>query len=51
MVEALEKLDKLACFLRGMTMDPRIPADTKEALSNKVSEIEKFVEENEENAQ
>lgn len=46
MAEALEKLEKVACFLRGMTMDPRIPADTKEALWSKVSEIEKFVEEN-----
>ncbi len=42
--ELLEQLESVANFMRGMQFDPRIPADTKEALNNRVQRIDEIVE-------
>ena len=42
--ELLEQLESVANFMRGMQFDPRIPADTKEALLGRVQEIDAVVE-------
>lgn len=42
--ELLEKLESTANFMRGMQFDPRIPADTKEALLERAQEIDELVE-------
>ena len=38
--ELLEQLESVSNFMRGMQFDPRIPADTKEALLGRVQEID-----------
>lgn len=40
----LEQLESVANFMRGMQFDPRIPADTKEALLERAQEIDELVE-------
>lgn len=42
--ELLEALESVANFMRGMGMDPRIPRDTKEALGERASDIDKLVQ-------
>ena len=42
--ELLEQLESVANFMRGMQFDPRIPADTKEALLERAQEIDELVE-------
>ena len=42
--ELLEALESVANFMRGMGMDPRIPHDTKEALGERASDIDKLVQ-------
>lgn len=42
--ELLEQLESVANFMRGMQFDPRIPADTKEALLERAQEIDGLVE-------
>ena len=42
--ELLEALESVANFMRGMQFDPRIPADTKEALLERAQEIDELVE-------
>ncbi|KQG36980.1 hypothetical protein APC39_15450 [Acinetobacter pittii] len=46
--ELLEQLESVANFMRGMQFDPRIPADTKEALNNRVQRIDEIVEKSQE---
>jgi hypothetical protein len=41
--EALDLLDKTACMLRGMTLDPAIPEHAKEAMRSRIQQIEAFV--------
>lgn len=43
--DALELLESTSNMLRGMTMDPSIPAHAKEAMQVRISEIERAVEE------
>ncbi|CEI51532.1 hypothetical protein [Acinetobacter bereziniae] len=42
--ELLEALESVANFMRGMGLDPRIPHDTKEALGERTSDIDKLVQ-------
>lgn len=42
--QALNKLEDVECFLRGVSMDPRIPLDTKEAIVNKYGDISLFLD-------
>ena len=42
--ELLEQLESVANFMRSMQFDPRIPADTKEALLERAQEIDELVE-------
>ena len=42
--ELLEQLESVANFMRGMQFDPRILADTKEALLERAQEIDELVE-------
>lgn len=42
--ELLEALESVANFMRGMGLDPRIPHDTKEALKERASGIDKLVQ-------
>lgn len=42
--EFLEQAEKTANMLRGMTMDPAIPAHAKEAMRLKITELENTVE-------
>ena len=42
--ELFEKLESVATFMRGMQFDPRIPADTKEALLERAQEIDELVD-------
>jgi len=46
MEELLQLLEDTANMLRGMTMDPAIPAHAKEAMRSRISELEKAVAEN-----
>lgn len=41
--EMLRLIDETACLLRGMTMDPRIPADAKEAMRSRIETLETFL--------
>lgn len=41
--ELIEFLENTSNLLLGMTMDPRIPADTKECLRTKSKEIDAVV--------
>lgn len=43
MEELLQLLEKTASMLRGMTMDPAIPAHAKEAMRSRISELEAAV--------
>lgn len=42
--ELLEQLESAANFMRGMSLDPRIPSDTKQALIERAQEIDCLVE-------
>ncbi|WP_288497860.1 hypothetical protein [uncultured Acinetobacter sp.] len=42
--ELLEALESVANFMRGMGLDPRIPHDTKEALGERASDVDKLVQ-------
>lgn len=42
--EILNKLESTANFMRGMCFDPRLHPEIKEAIRNRVSEIERFIE-------
>ncbi|MFW1767145.1 hypothetical protein ACG9X2_17050 [Acinetobacter bereziniae] len=42
--ELLEALESVANFMRGMGLDPRIPYDTKEALRERASDVDKLVQ-------
>ncbi|WP_171195248.1 MULTISPECIES: hypothetical protein [Acinetobacter calcoaceticus/baumannii complex] len=42
--ELLGQLESVANFMRGMGLDPRIPNDTKQALSNRARDIDELVE-------
>jgi len=42
--ELLEQLESVANFMRGMQFDPRIPADTREALLERAQEVDELVE-------
>lgn len=44
--ELLQALEGAEHFLVGMSFDPRIPADVKEALTNKASELNGVVRKN-----
>lgn len=44
MDELLQELESAANFMLGMTMDPRLSADIKEALVLRVEQIEKTLE-------
>jgi hypothetical protein len=44
MEELLEMLEKTANLLRGMAMDPDIPAHAKTAANKRASEIDLIVE-------
>lgn len=40
----IEKLESTANFMRGMCFDPRLHHEIKDAIREKVSEIDSFVE-------
>ena len=40
MEKLIELVEKTACMLRGMTMDPAIPKHAKDAMRAKVTELE-----------
>ncbi|MFU8927544.1 hypothetical protein [Acinetobacter puyangensis] len=42
--ELLEALESVANFMRGMQFDPRIPNDTKQALIERASTLDKLVQ-------
>ncbi|HCJ6489238.1 TPA: hypothetical protein NU789_000139 [Acinetobacter baumannii] len=42
--ELLEQLGSVANFMRGMQFDPRIPADTKQALIERAETIDELVQ-------
>lgn len=42
--EIYELIDKTACMLRGMTMDPSIPAHAKEVMTIKIELLEKALD-------
>ncbi|HHP8070276.1 TPA: hypothetical protein ACSIR0_003996, partial [Acinetobacter baumannii] len=42
--ELLEQLGSVANFMRGMQLDPRIPADTKQALIERAETIDELVQ-------
>ena len=42
--ELLEALESVANFMRGMGLDPRIPHDTKQALGERASDVDKLVQ-------
>ncbi len=44
--ELLLAIESAANMLRGMTMDPAIPAHAKEAMRSKYAELEAIVERN-----
>ena len=46
MEELLQLLEDTACMLRGMTMDPAIPAHAKDAMRSKIAELEAAVSAN-----
>lgn len=43
-VEALQLMESTANLLRGMTLDPAIPAHAKEVMRDRIAEIEAAVE-------
>lgn len=43
MEELLELMEHTANMLRGMTMDPAIPAHAKEAMRERIAELEAAV--------
>lgn len=46
MDELLQLMEDAANMLRGMTMDPAIPAHAKDAMQSKIAELESAVEKN-----
>lgn len=42
--ELLGQLESVANFMRGIGLDPRIPNDTKQALSKRARDIDELVE-------
>lgn len=37
-------IERAANFMRGMSLDPRIPTDTKTAITSKINELEQSIE-------
>ena len=46
MEELLQLMENTANMLRGMTMDPAIPAHAKDAMRRQIAELEAAVEKN-----
>ena len=42
--DLLDVIEETANMLRGMTLDPAIPKHAKEAMWNKIADLEKLVE-------
>ena len=45
--EDIDTITEAANILRGMTMDPRIPADTKDVMRRMINNLEAMVEDQE----
>jgi hypothetical protein len=43
--ELVEELEGAANFMRGMQLDPALPPHVKEALGDKIKDIDKITEE------
>lgn len=43
--DLIEKLESTANFMRGMCFDPRLHHEIKEAITERVAEIDSFVKE------
>ena len=43
--DLIEKLESTANFMRGMCFDPRLHHEIRDAVRNRVAEIESFIEE------
>lgn len=46
MEELLQLMENTANMLRGMTMDPAVPAHAKDAMRSQIAELEAAVEKN-----
>lgn len=44
MDEIIEKLEEIANYLRGMCFDPRLPAEFKGYITEKVAELDEITE-------
>ena len=42
--DLIEKLESTANFMRGMCFDPRLNHEIKDAIKNRVNEIDDFLE-------
>jgi hypothetical protein len=42
--QLLEAVESTANFMRGMTLDPSIPGHVKEALSDRIKELDDLVD-------
>ena len=42
--QAIQLAEEAANFMRGMSMDPRLPTDIKEAVNHRVREMDEALE-------